>query len=165
MNPLNSDYAVSLMVQANIEYDGNEPYKTMLELEKWRKNTTGSYFTASEKKSMNELTIIRCTYQNAPCNSSDFTYIFHPYYLSCYQFNSGYDSNGNTVELSHANVDGTDNSLYLELYAGLPNTLASQTTQRGFHIFINNNTVYPFSKAPSPLSVVSILINLFKFLR
>ena len=155
MNPLNSDYAVSLMVEANLSasYDADEPHNTMLALEEWHKRTTGEYFSAAERKRMSSFTIVSCTYADKACDSDSFTYLFHPYFLACYQFNSGFDANGTSTELKQSNVDGTSNALVLELYAGLPDTLAAQTYQRGFYIFINNNTAYPLTKTQSLLNL------------
>ena len=157
MNPMNTEYYMQLLAEANLTSVNatSAPYYTFLALEEWHKRTTGEYFTLEERLQMSNLEemLISCTFQNIACNASSFTYLFHPKYLNCYQFNSGKDESGEEVHLQQATIDGTGNSLVFELYAGVPNEMAELTSQRGFYIFINNNTAYPFNFSPAPLSV------------
>ena len=153
MNPLNTDYYVDLLKEANITTLDPQPYNNEILLEYQNKLKYGRYFNLTEKKAMFDIEgfIISCTFQNKPCNMSNFRYLYNPWLLSCLQFNSGYDSNGNPVELLEADVGGRYNELTIEFYLGLPNPLVDKISERGVKIFMHNNTEYPFKNSPSPL--------------
>ena len=153
MNPLNTYYYVDLLKEANITTIDPMPYKNEILLEYRNKLKYGRYFNLTQKKAMFDMNgfIISCTFQNKPCNMSNFRYVFNPLLLSCLQFNSGYDSDGNPVELLEADVGGRYNELTIEFYLGLPNPIADQIFSRGVLVFIHNKTDYPFKNSPSPL--------------
>ncbi len=45
-------------------------------------------------------------------------YNYDYFYTNCYTWNSGYDKNGNKVELKTISEDGSDRSFKLELFVG-----------------------------------------------
>ena len=155
MNPLNTDYYVDLLKEANITTLDPQPYYNEILLEYQNKLNYGRYLNLTEKKAMFDIEgfIISCTFQNKPCNMSNFRYVFNPWLLSCLQFNSGFDSDGNPVELLKADVGGRYNELTIEFYLGLPNPLVDLISKRGVQIFLHNNSEYPFKNSPSPLVV------------
>ena len=158
MNPMNTEYYIKWLEEANLISTttwNTVPYENFLHLERYVKNKRGSYFTRAEKELMSDLDgeLISCSYSGNPCNSSYFRYFFHPYYLNCFQFNSGFNDAGEEVAKLQASLAGFDNSLIFEFYTGLPNTLAAKTTKRGYYVFVSNTTEFPFNKAPVPLSV------------
>ena len=138
-NPLNSDYFVQLMIQANITELDSLNYYNMLQLEAYAKRTTGSYMSNEEKRKLSnaDAMIISCMFEGKRCSFSDFTFFFDQYYLGCIQFNSGRDSNGQPVELKTVSKTGETSGLTLELYVGLPNALRTLTGRRGVYVFIN----------------------------
>ena len=147
INPFSTDYAVSLFLEAGTT--------SINSLEWFTKNTTGSYLTDDQKRQLSNLDniILSCSFDGESCNSSDFTWVWHPRYYNCYRYNSGFDSNGNKKTLKKVNIAGGLSSFIVELYAGLPNFISNfvgQYNSRGFHIFIHNSTDYFFNYAPSP---------------
>ena len=156
INPLNSDYYVQLLEEANITEVSDNAYDNLVQLEVYWKAKTGRYFTKEEKSRMSNMdsAMISCNIQYNPCNvTAAFTHFYHPSYLNCLQFNSGYDADGNVIPLQQASLAGSDNSLIFELYTGLPNALASKIYKRGYYLFINNNTDYPYKETPSPIKI------------
>jgi hypothetical protein len=164
MNPLNTYYYADLLFQTNITtqlfdtatttgFDPLVAYNNFVQLEYTNKLKCGRYFNSTEKKALFDMDgfIISCTFQNKPCNMSNFRYLYNPFLLSAVQFNSGYDSDGNAVELLEADVAGSYNELTIEFYVGLPNPLVDLISARGVSIFLHNNTEYPFKNSPSPL--------------
>ena len=139
-NPLNSEYFVQLMIQANITELDSLNYYNMLQLEAYAKRTTGSYMSNEEKRKLSnaDAMIISCMFDGKKCSFSNFTFFFDQYYLGCVQFNSGRDSNGQPVELKTVSRTGETSGLTLELYVGLPNAISKlQTGRRGVYVFIN----------------------------
>ena len=95
--------------------------------------------------------MISCKFQNKPCKTGSFRQIFHPYNLNCIQFNSGFNNNGDTVELLTAKEGGTFNELSMEFYVGIPNYLTQLIAGRGINLFIANTSEDPFKNTPSPI--------------
>ena len=78
----------------------------------------------NEKKKLGhrlEDILIRCSFNNFPCNSSDFTWYFDENYGNCYTFNSGFDSKKSTLV-------GLDFGLKLTLYVNVYEKLISDST-------------------------------------
>ena len=100
VNALNSDHFVRLLKEANLTLN-QEPYFNMMFLEQYQMQTIGRYLTSEEKRATFDMDgfIISCSFLNKPCNMSDFRYLPLPYSTNCIQFNSGFDSDGNSVEL------------------------------------------------------------------
>ena len=156
INPLNTEYYVSLLNAANLTSSINsDAYENFVRLEYYQMQTAGRYFTSEEKRALINLDgfIISCYFQNKPCNKSDFRYLFFPYFLNCIQFNSGYDSDGNKIELRTSHTSGDLSSLSMELYVGIPNEISSLISGRGVFLTITNNTENPSKNSPSQISV------------
>ena len=141
-NPFTSDYAVSLLQQANVTRlygDPHDNFLAYLKIQQHLNNTRGSYLNITEKQALSDLKhmLISCSFQDLPCNTSDFTFMFHPYYIGCYRFNE--DATRMTYMAGH------ENELKLELYTGLPDAFNMPYT-RGFNIFVQNATEYPLSQ-------------------
>jgi hypothetical protein len=60
--------------------------------------------------------LLDCSFNLIQCNVSDFTWSYDAYYGNCYTFNSGFDSNGNVIELKRSNLATPDSGLQLTLY-------------------------------------------------
>ena len=60
--------------------------------------------------------LIACSFNLEQCNSSDFVWSFDDMYGNCYTFNSGFDSNGNTVDLKKTTLSDPNFGLQLILY-------------------------------------------------
>jgi len=61
-----------------------------------------TYRNATIKKNSSTLIdemLIWCRFGGVECFSSDFEWLFHPYFGNCYIFNSGKDSNGEQVPI------------------------------------------------------------------
>jgi hypothetical protein len=147
INSLNTEYYVQLLNEANLidSLDPNMTFYNLMELEAFHKNTTGSYFTAEQKKAMSDLNglVVSCTFKNKPCNRSHFTYIYDPWLLNCIQFNP-------TSQMEKVNVGGKHDSLQMELYVGLPNELSRLISKRGARVKLIEEHQCPFDMAPSP---------------
>ena len=155
-NPLNTDYYVNLLNAANLTSSlSTDPNFNMVSLEYYQMQTAGRYFTSEEKRALINLDgfIISCYFQNKPCNKSDFRYLFFPYLLNCIQFNSGYDLNGNRVELKVSHVSGELSELSMELYVGIPNEISPLITNRGILMTIINDNETPFKNSPSAIDI------------
>ena len=153
MNPLNTDYYLQLLKQANVtEYHKNH-YYNLLDLEYYFLKTTGSLLSFEQKRKLIDIEglVISCTFQNKPCNSSNFRYRFFSDWLACYQFNSGFDTYGNPVEVQHAQMGGKYNELTMELYLGIPNEFTQVISRRGMRIIITNQSEDTFKNSPSPI--------------
>jgi len=71
-----------------------------------------------------------CTFNNQICNPSDFIWSYDTNYGNCYTFNSGFESNGNKVDLKQTTssdpwVDGLILTLYVDVYEELMNMNSS----------------------------------------
>ena len=152
LNPLNSQYYVQLLNEANITFIPDS-YDSFLELEWFNKQKTGAYFTPDQKKAMFDFEgfVISCSFKNKPCNASQLRYAFFPWYLNCIQFNSGYDNYENSVPISEVSFGGEKNALTLELYVGLPDELTQMLTQRGVYVFLIDTNDDPFKNSPSAM--------------
>ena len=145
VNPFSADYAMDLMKEANAT--------NMYDLEAYTNRTTGKYLSDEEKQKMTDFDsiLISCTIGLAKCNASDFEWIWHPSKYNCYRYNSKRDN------LVNANVPGWINfNLEIQLYAGLPDYwsyMIGLYAKRGFYVYIQNATDYPFSTNPSPILV------------
>ena len=73
--------------------------------------------------------LIKCSFNNFQCNSSDFTWHFDLNYGNCYTFNSGFDSSKKEkIELKKSTTVGLDFGLQVTLYVNLYEKLMSDTT-------------------------------------
>ncbi len=45
--------------------------------------------------------LLECWFNDVQCDLSDFTWTYHQTYGNCYKFNTGFDSNGNKIDLKN----------------------------------------------------------------
>jgi hypothetical protein len=87
----------------------------------------------NEKKKLGhnlEDILIKWSFNNFPCNSSDFTWYFDENYGNCYTFNSGFDSSKKErIKLKKSTLVGLDFGLQLTLYVNVYEKLISDTTK------------------------------------
>ena len=147
-NPYATEYAFEWLNSANLTgyINGNsfQKYFTFLYLQRFAKNTRGSFLSAAEIEqfsNINEL-LYGCQFQGERCLSSEFVYMFHPFYINCYRFNS----NG----MKTVNVTGRLNGFIAQFYVDLPINL---NVQKGIYLFIQNETHYPFNAQESPMQL------------
>ena len=153
MNAFRSDYGVDMLRAAKATYlvDG-EPdnnYLAYLRVQAYVNETRGSLMTDKEKFMLGgslDTVLVSCTFQGVPCNSSNFTFMFHPYYLGCFRFNA------DASRLSYA--AGYDNGLVLRLYTGVPDSLTANVFSRGLFVMIQNASDYSLSQVPTPYVVM-----------
>ena len=62
--------------------------------------------------------LISCTFVNAECNSTNFTWTYSHVYGNCYTFNGGADENKKSTEIKQVRDSGMSNGLNMELYIG-----------------------------------------------
>ena len=87
-------------------------------------------------------------------NISKFRYWLHPIHGNCYQFNSGYDSNGNELDLQKVTTLDSDRvgGLRLILNLSVPESLKFLNPNKGAYIFIHNKTDPPQAILPVTIS-------------
>ena len=85
------------------------------------KRVHGSYLNDTQLEQMSSLDdmLVGCSFCYNTCTSSQFQFIYHPLYLNCYRFNSGFNASQQPTELSTVINGGIVNSLTIDLYAGL----------------------------------------------
>lgn len=120
---------------ANLFIAKNIIMKNLFHLNETQKRRLGS--------DLNDLVLI-CVYSETECKADDFVWYFDNVYGNCFQFNSGFDSNGNARRpIVLAEKSGLNNGLMLLLFNAMPDDLNSLAMFTGFHVFINNRTVAP----------------------
>ena len=63
--------------------------------------------------------LLECWFNDVQCDLSDFTWTYHQTYWNCYKFNTGFDSNGNKIDLKKSILAGPDHGLQLTLYVNI----------------------------------------------
>ena len=151
MNALNTPKAASLFLKANITDDA----ANLHDLDMYVKQTTGSYMTMEEKQSLGSFqsVLLSCSFKNQPCNYTNFSFILDPNNNLCYRFNYGLDKNDNSIPLNYLDVPGDTEELAIELYAGISDVQNNNIFDKGFAIFIRNQTDFPFSLSPAPITI------------
>ena len=99
------------------------------------KNFNPKDLTSDEKKLLaHDLddVLIECTFNGNQCNSSDFIWSFDPWYGNCYTFNSGFNSNGNKIDLKKSTIASPFYGLQLTLYVNLYEELWSSNNRRKY---------------------------------
>ena len=80
---------------ANLTYDESSSMASMLYF-KAKCIVNGKHLSEQQKKtlahSLDEI-LLSCTFDDKPCNASDFSWTFDPFYGNCYAFNNGLNSN------------------------------------------------------------------------
>ena len=84
--------------------------------------------------------LIECYFNQNACDSTDFIWSFDYYYGNCYTFNTGFDSNGNKIDLKKSNLAGPDFGLQLTLYTNFYEELLSFANGFGAIIRIGNSS-------------------------
>jgi hypothetical protein len=94
--------------------------------------------------------LISCTYFNQDCDASDFVWFWHYVFGNCFKFNSGFDSNGNRVELKTGSGNGIFSGLNLVFFSGLSDKLKRAYIDQGLGmvIFIHNSSTSPLTINP-----------------
>ena len=141
-NPLSTDYAVNMLLEANAT--------NLTSLEIYTKKATGSYLSEDERRSLGNdiaLMLVECQFGASSCNASDFEHVWHPLYQNCFRFNS---VRGDEVP-KQIHLSGPQAPLRVRLYAGLPDLFFYNPL--GFYLFIHNHTDYPFNTYESPILV------------
>ena len=151
MNALNTPKAANLFLKANITDDA----ANLHDLDMYVKQTTGSYMTMEEKQSLGSFqsVLLSCSFKNQPCNYTNFSFILDPNNNLCYRFNYGLDKNDNSIPLNYLDVPGDTEELAIELYAGISDVQNNNIFDKGFAIFIRNQTDFPFSLSPAPITI------------
>ena len=88
--------------------------------------------------------LVSCSFNELPCNLSDFTYFYHQQYGNCYTFNGRYDNNKMENQIKTSFVEGSLNGLILELFIGKPSTNTQNQYDDGVILSIQNQTQEPF---------------------
>ncbi len=132
LNPFTTSYADYLFQQANLTNTADQ----ISYLDAYWMNKTGSYLSLEQKSRMSNLDdmLVDCRFNTAPCDSSQFEFVHHPFFYSCYRFNSGINANKQTVPISSQLAPGYATALTLDLYAGLTDyqNYANNTLTKGF---------------------------------
>jgi len=85
--------------------------------------------------------LLECTFNQNKCSQTDFTWSFDPLYGNCYTFNSGFDSNGNKIDLNESLLSdpyyGLELTLYVNVYEKLLDTI---TYAAGVVVRIGNSS-------------------------
>jgi hypothetical protein len=84
--------------------------------------------------------IIACFYNNEPCDLNEMSWYYHPTYGNCYQFNSGYNINGSSIDVKKTYKTGKTYGLTLILFTYTPDMINTLAFDTGAHIFITNQT-------------------------
>ena len=116
-NPFTTPYADELFAAANITNDASNIWL----LDEHMRETTGAYLSTAQKERMSSLDdmLVGCKFAYASCSSSQFQFIYHPLYMNCYRFNSGFNASQQSSGLTNVVSAGIMNSLTIDLYAGL----------------------------------------------
>ena len=111
--------------------------------------------------------LVTCIFNFVPCNSSQFEFIYHPLYHNCYRFNSGFDAQHRATPLITVLTSGLVSGLTLDLYAGLTDSqnYENNTVARGFRVFVQNSSEYPYSYGMKPYILTPGLQNTFSVAR
>ena len=106
-----------------------------------------AYVASEPLRSMLGLTkeqlILFCSFGNTPCNISQFSSFYHQEFGNCFQFNSGFDSNGTKISTLKTIEAGKRNGLSMVLFVGSVYNKNSVFMDKGAHIIIHNQTAHP----------------------
>ncbi|CAF1084842.1 unnamed protein product, partial [Brachionus calyciflorus] len=75
----------------------------------------------------------------------NFEHFMLPKFGNCYKFNSGKNSNGESVKLLNTTIPGVQYGLKLEIFTGYPSNEFDLIRTNGVHLFIHNSSTIPFS--------------------
>ena len=93
--------------------------------------------------------LIECKFNGFQCTPKNFTWSFDEVYGNCYTFNSGFDSNGNRVDLKQSKISGPRSGLQLKVYVNFYEGLLGFFKQNGLGavIRIGNSSYSTFFDA------------------
>ena len=110
------------------------------------------YYQNDDKKRIShdlDEILLECWFSSTACSSSDFVWSYDSMYGNCYTFNSGFDSNGNKVELKKSILSDT-NVLRLTLYVNIYEKIIESDYFK-YNIFYNGLGAYFFIQNSSYL--------------
>jgi hypothetical protein len=84
--------------------------------------------------------ILGCYFGSKTCNISDFEYFFDINYGNCYRFNSGINSENQSIPHKDVISSGDNSGLQLGLYLGPQNINNNLTFSTGLYLAIHNQT-------------------------
>ena len=73
---------------------------------------------------LNEI-LFDCSFNSNQCLSNDFIWSWDEAFGNCYTFNSGFDSNGNKIDLKDSSIEGPEFGLQLTIYVNVYEKLLS----------------------------------------
>ena len=151
LNALNTPQAAALFAAANQTDDAS----SLWTLDAYVKRTTGSYMNMSQKAALSSFdsVIIKCSFKNRACSAANFSFLLDPNNNHCYRFNAGFDAAGNSVPLEYVDVPGDTEELNIELYTGVSDAQSDHVLARGYSLFVRNQSDFPFSLSPAPVTV------------
>jgi len=123
------------------------------------------FFSIEDQKktarNLNEI-LLNCSFKQKPCNSSNFVWSYDPYFGNCFVFNSGFDSNGNRIDLEKSTLSGFYLGLQLTLYVNIYEKLFDYGNFNGLGaIFLIGNSSYlamdnPILVTPGLLTYITV---------
>ena len=145
LNPLSTDYVVSLLQEAKIDpwlLMRRSQIEATFYIQTYLQKNKNISFSDEQKQKLSDFDqrLISCSFDSQPCNASDFQWIWDPYYGSCHRFNSDASK--------HVWLTQKAPKLTVQLYSGMPNYISQHILlpgSKGFVIFIQNHTDYPFN--------------------
>jgi hypothetical protein len=86
--------------------------------------------------------LISCTFNNEPCDASDFAWKFDAFFGNCYVFNGGFNSSGHTVGLRRSYIAGSLFGFNVQLYADFHTnlTIFNANQFKGAYVRIENSS-------------------------
>jgi len=89
--------------------------------------------------------LLSCTFNNLPCTTDDFNWYFDRNLGNCYQFNSGFNSTNQSVDLYTSIRAGADYGLQMTLYSGYYESLSSGISFNGLIVKMVNQSFIDLS--------------------
>ena len=87
--------------------------------------------------------LLTCFFDDIPCDSNDFIWIYDYEYGNCFTFNSGRDEAGNKIDIKKITESGSDKSFRLEIFLGDEFAQGAFMYQSGARIAIHNQSKVP----------------------
>jgi hypothetical protein len=88
-----------------------------------------------------ENSLIECFYNHQACDHRDFIWTYSLEYGNCYQFNTGFDSDGkSSVPIQKSFKHGLQNGLQLVFFLGKSNNRFSNKWVTGLKVYIHNQS-------------------------
>ena len=87
--------------------------------------------------------LLMCKYNSQICNKDEFRLNVTFKYGNCYSYNTGYNINGEKMEIKKIINSGRRNGLKLELFVDLTDPDFNFQKSNGIHLLINNQNIQP----------------------